>query len=906
MTNFVYNVPLPNGGFYSGPASGAPKGAAVSAAPAPGSIAAVQAAAGTGNFDVLQKAIHDYIETTPEYAKLTKETDQFNQATPGVSMSADSVINTDANYKPIGYGGYTVKDLESFTPEHMQAIAGPQNQDKFGNAEADKWKPQLIATQGAPSTIKAVNQDYFANAYPDPTVKKKDEKVMHKDMPTQGDPTIAAMGVAKTPQEIAAATTNPVSPSAAPAPAAPVTPKPATPAPAAAPAAPAAPSAAPAPSAPIAPQTSTPPLASFNAQGVNTGNAPAGSKQSANGNWVDSSGNQYANAPGTYGSSTSAPTTSTGNSDVDALAKAQNDLASAAQSFSDTIAGISNGSVPLNPAEQAQIDGLKSQYDQLINQTKQANTNAVNSTQLRGYQTGAAEYDPTFQAKTIGAVVTAGANKVATLQTQEASAVATLTTTLENNDIAAAKSAFEAYQTANQATQDALKTTISDTQGAINDAHIASVISGGVTDPADILTALHDQGYTDISASDVASAVKSLSPDASNILDIMKTAAQNGAPQDVLQAIGTSGDVTSAITAASGFLQNPPTGDLADYTQYQKDAKAAGQVPVSFDSWQNAQAYNQAYSKAAGDAAGKGTAPATGTGSTLGQVPTQTDIAKMIGDDSVPPTVKPYLKESANGSYYIDLSGVTTQPARDAITKLMPGVTVITDKNNAQDLINIQEANKNLQVIAKIYSDIAQPTALARDLGGGPAAAFAEMAQTDPRGAAQGALKIMISNLNKAASGVTGLRSSGGSSGFSSDDLPKSTDTQDVVAQKLDNLANTINDRESSILGTQDTTANFLIRSEGQANNALVALAKKPGATITVSGTQMPAAQAITNILKQTNPDTKQPYTYLEAAQILGVDIPALSGNPTANEATGGSHIAWNDLLSGKGLHLTQ
>ena len=34
-----------------------------------------------------------------------------------------------------------------------------------------------------------------------------------------------------------------------------------------------------------------------NAQGVNTGAAPAGSKQSANGNWVDNAGNQYTQAP---------------------------------------------------------------------------------------------------------------------------------------------------------------------------------------------------------------------------------------------------------------------------------------------------------------------------------------------------------------------------------------------------------------------------------------------------------------------------------------------------------------------------------------------------------------------------------------------------------------------------------
>lgn len=353
-------------------------------------------------------------------------------------------------------------------------------------------------------------------------------------------------------------------------------------------------------------------LAPSAAAGVNQGAAPAGSQQSSNGNWVDSNGNQYTQAPGST-SATTGTTPSTGNASVDALVDSQNALAAAAQKVSDTITGISNGSIPLSASDQAQITGLQQQYQQLISQQQQFNTGAEGTANIRGYQTGSAEYDPTFQVKTIGAIVSAGATKVANLQTQEATAVAQLTQALKTNDINAVKDAYSAYKDANSATQDALKTTIADTQGAINDAHIANVISSGITSPAAILATLQKQGYTDISSTDITNAIKNLSPDASNIYDIQKSAAANGAPADVLAAIGKATDTTAAFAAAAGYTQTL-TGDLADYKQYTKDAAVAGVQPLSYTDWENKQTYTKAYETAAGTAAGKATVSTDGSG----------------------------------------------------------------------------------------------------------------------------------------------------------------------------------------------------------------------------------------------------------------------------------------------------
>lgn len=151
----------------------------------------------------------------------------------------------------------------------------------------------------------------------------------------------------------------------------------------------------------------------------------------------------------------------------DALSKQYDD---AYDSFKTTMGGYLNGSIPLTPGEQAQVEGLKQQYQQLIDAQKLTNTNASGIANIRGYQTGAAQYDPTFQVKTIGSIVTAGAQKVATLNTQMASAVAALTQSFKTNDMAAIKSAYDEYKDYEKQKSDSLQKTIDDTTAAIKTA----------------------------------------------------------------------------------------------------------------------------------------------------------------------------------------------------------------------------------------------------------------------------------------------------------------------------------------------------------------------------------------------------------------------------------------------------
>lgn len=193
---------------------------------------------------------------------------------------------------------------------------------------------------------------------------------------------------------------------------------------------------------------------------------------------------KYDNTPvGTSTPSTQNATTNTDTSsptlsdpaDRQVLAQAQAEYQTQAKSVQDTILNIQNGVTPLTAGENAQVSGLQQQFQQLIEQQKLVNTGATGLGNIRGYQTGAAEYDPTFQVKTIGSIVSAGAAKIVDLQIQEAAAVAQLTQSFKDNDIKAVKDAYVIYQDAAKQRQDALQKTIDDTTQAIKDAQDAKI-----------------------------------------------------------------------------------------------------------------------------------------------------------------------------------------------------------------------------------------------------------------------------------------------------------------------------------------------------------------------------------------------------------------------------------------------
>lgn len=94
------------------------------------------------------------------------------------------------------------------------------------------------------------------------------------------------------------------------------------------------------------------------------------------------------------------------------------------------------------------------------------------------------------------------------------------------------------------------------------------------------------------------------------INDTLLAAAKNGAPREVQDLIKNSEDVASAIAAAGEYLQDVPTGGMVgEYLFYTKQAKAMGQVPMDFNSYQDVDANRKRSIAAAGVANDSGMNP---------------------------------------------------------------------------------------------------------------------------------------------------------------------------------------------------------------------------------------------------------------------------------------------------------
>lgn len=169
---------------------------------------------------------------------------------------------------------------------------------------------------------------------------------------------------------------------------------------------------------------------------------------------------------------------------------------------------------------------------------------------------------------------------------------------------------------------------------------------------------------------------------------------------------------------------------------------------------------------------------------------------------SIPSTLQAYFNTSNNGVNYVDLSSVSATD-RNALAQAAgtAGLKVITDKNTAADLVNIRNANMNLDTVASIMADVNSPDTLARDLYGAGLTTAAATAQTNPKAAAASAVDDIASDIAKSISGLQGNRQNSQTLATITKNLPAATDTAAVTSQKLENLRALINNRETAIVG---------------------------------------------------------------------------------------------------------
>lgn len=240
---------------------------------------------------------------------------------------------------------------------------------------------------------------------------------------------------------------------------------------------------------------------------------------------------------------------------VSELGATQNELAKVSEAYwkeanrvSKQILDIQNGVVPFTAGERAQIKGLEQEFRLLMDEQRLINKGATGTASVRGYQTGAAEYDPQFTARTIGAIASAGVQKIATLNTKMASAVAELEQSFKDNKISAVKDAYSIYKEAAKERQDTLRSTIDDIQAEMKAARDA------------------------------------LAKSQEEVNKIIANAAKGGAPVEVIAMMSEAGSVPAAIAIAGDYLQEG-SGVVGEYIFYKRQAENAGQVPMDFNSY---------------------------------------------------------------------------------------------------------------------------------------------------------------------------------------------------------------------------------------------------------------------------------------------------------------------------------
>ncbi len=199
----------------------------------------------------------------------------------------------------------------------------------------------------------------------------------------------------------------------------------------------------------------------------------------------------------TTGSTPPASPTSSSKSASDAytaaLAAGQKTLDDASAQFQATTSQFEQGTAPLTPAQQAQIDGLKNEYQTFITQQKTANANLTGATTVAQERRGLSRYSPEMAAANIQKVVSDGVTKVADLESKMNTAVATLQDAFETKNYGLVKDAYKALTDAVKEKDATIKETYDAVKAQIADAKTET----SATTLAGALSSLNDPTLTD-------------------------------------------------------------------------------------------------------------------------------------------------------------------------------------------------------------------------------------------------------------------------------------------------------------------------------------------------------------------------------------------------------------------------
>lgn len=356
-----------------------------------------------------------------------------------------------------------------------------------------------------------------------------------------------------------------------------------------------------------------------NVGGVIQSAAPDGSTLSANGNYIDKAGNQYATPPAMTGN-TSAPAASATKTTPPASGAAPTDTPAPTNEYDDFLKSIfdtnpsttTDGAAPANDPYLTTLATMRATSDAasktLIDSTMQqfASRKAqLAATQAAGHaglmqtlvSNGEARYAPLLAGQTMTADETSGVLALSSIDAEESSAVAQLQKSQSDQDFQSMGKALD---------------------------HLDSLRTEKVTVASKL-------------ADDAAAATKAINDAKQHVQDQKDAVIQElakYAPPDIVAAATAAPDAAGAIAAGAGYFKDP-TSDAGQYQAYVDAAKAKGLTPMTpgdFLAKQKANAnYQAAYSTEAGKAAADNALGINPDGTTLTPDPQATGLTGAAG-----------------------------------------------------------------------------------------------------------------------------------------------------------------------------------------------------------------------------------------------------------------------------------
>lgn len=235
-----------------------------------------------------------------------------------------------------------------------------------------------------------------------------------------------------------------------------------------------------------------------------------------------------------------------------------------AQTALDNLNLATSGQYPLSADQQAQIAGIKAQFQELIRQQGVTNANTAGVATIRENLFGMGN-SASGQGEITG-IINDGAQKIADLNTKMASAVASMTTGFQTDNLNMIKEAYAAYTGTQKDIQAALDKMATATQQAKTDAR----------------QALQD-AYNEVQKP---------------IDDALAELAKNGATQEMIDDIKKKAKTVADVYSMGAGHFTDPTSTAGQYTAYVARQKAAGKAPVSAEDFIAAQKYKDAYNSA--------------------------------------------------------------------------------------------------------------------------------------------------------------------------------------------------------------------------------------------------------------------------------------------------------------------